>query len=312
MDLSIALRRAALRDHPRSHAPRGFRCPDPVRAIGPLDPNYPSALHGPVLRPPPKALFVRGTGPLPSPSRCVALIGARRCTEHGRSIARDLAAGLSRGGIVVVSGLALGIDAAAHAGALDAGGRTLAVLASSVDEPTPRANRRLGEEIVTDGGWLVSERAPAAAVRASEFPRRNRLVVALCSAVIVVEAGLPSGTLGTVALALAAGLEVGVVPGSILSPASRGANALLRAGALPITGVDDALALVGRARAVAALEDPDEAAVLRGAPGASGPATQWLNASGLPHERARSALLRLVAKGALKRDGPGSYARTLR
>jgi len=307
MHLSVAVHRAALREQRRSRdqLTSSFRCSDPVRAVGPLDPRYPPDLHHKPLRPAAPALFVRGPE-LPSPEESVAIIGARRCTETGRAVARMLAVGLAEAGVVVVSGLALGIDAAAHEGAIDAGGRTLAVLASPVDRPTPAANARLGEEIVDSGGWLVSERPPGAVVRASEFPRRNRLVVAMSAAVVVVEAGLPSGTLGTVARALDAGREVGVVPGSVLSPASRGANALLRAGATPITSVDDALALLGRARAVARRgRDPAEEAVLAAVPGAEAPLEDWIAGSGLPGDEARSAILRLLARGALRRHRRG-------
>jgi len=310
MDLSLALRRARLAER-AAPSDVSFRCVEPVRAIGPLDPEYPRALHSSALRPNPPALFVRGAGCLPEPEVCVALIGARRCTEEGRSIARSLAVGLARAGITVVSGLALGIDAAAHEGALDGGGKTIAVLASPVDDPSPRTNARLADEIVGQG-WLVSERPPAAAVRASEFPKRNRLVVALSAAVIVVEAGLPSGTLGTVRLALAAQRAVGAVPGSILAPASRGANALLGAGAAMITSVDDALALVSQARAPTQRDyDEHEHAMLAGVAGPSAPTERWLRGSGLPEPIARKALLRLLASGALARGRSGLVVRCL-
>lgn len=316
MELSLALRRSHLgerRSRDRSSRPSQFTCTDPVRAIGPLDSEYPSTLHLPALRPSAPALFVRGSQPLPPTALCIAIIGARRCTQDGRAIARDLAKGLAESGIVVVSGLALGIDAAAHAGALDGGGQTIAVLASAVDDPTPRANRDLAHEIVESGGWLLSERTPGAPVRASEFPRRNRLVVALCSAVIVVEAGLPSGTLGTVALALDAGYEVGVVPGSVLSPASRGTNALLLAGATPVTSVGDALALLASAQPAVgpAVHDADAIALLRGTHGPRNTTTGWISGSGLGQERGRNTLLRLLAQGDLRREGGGSVVRCL-
>ncbi len=311
MDLDLALRAAGRRD--RARRSTSFRCLDPVTAVGPDDPDHPVALTVNAIRPPSPALFVRGPRPLPAAEECVALIGARRCTDQGRAIARHLAGGLAAEGLVVVSGLALGIDAAAHEGALDAGGRTLAVLASPVDRPTPTAHQDLAEEIVRDGGWLLSERAPGATVRASEFPRRNRLVVALCAAVVVVEAGLPSGTLGTVALALEAGREVGAVPGSVLSLASRGSNLLLREGATPITCVDDALALVGRGRSRTRPDlDAEERAMLEGVPGAGAATETWLARSGLPKADARRALMRLVAKGLVWKEGSGGYTRALR
>ena len=315
MDLSLALQRSrrgkcsAYSNPPVSH----FSCQDPVRAVGPSDPEYPTALHLPALRPRPPALFIRGKNPLPRKDLCVAIIGSRRCTEDGRAIARELAAGLAAVGVTVVSGLALGIDAAAHGGALDVGGRTIAVLASAVDSPTPKTNRTLANEIVSSGNWLVSERTPGASVRPSEFPRRNRLLVGLCSAVLVVEAGLPSGTLGTVGLALDIGHDVGVVPGSVLSPASRGANALIRAGATPVTTIRDALELLPSQQVGpdAPTSDAETCALLRGTHGARNTMSGWITGSGLGEERGRHTLLKLIARGALRREGGGNIARCL-
>ena len=224
-----------------------------------------------------------------------------------------MARGLAEAGVVVVSGLALGIDAAAHEGALAGGGPTVAVLASSVDRPTPSRNRRLGETIAAGGGWLLSERPFGAAVRGAQFPRRNRLVAALVRAVVVVEAGLPSGTLGTVNVALDLSRDVAAVPGTPGAPASAGANALLKAGAAPVEHAADVLALLGRG---ASLRRPpverDEAALLAALPGAAGAPGQWLAASGLPRARGEAALGRLLARGALRRLAGGRIARVLR
>lgn len=314
MDLSLAVERARAHDARRACAGRSprFSCHDPVRAVGPLDPEYPPDLHLRSLRPTAPVLFVRGQAPLPDPDASVALIGTRRCSDEGRQVAQRLAGELARAGITVVSGLALGIDRAAHEGALDAGGRTLAVLASPVDVPTPRANQQLGEDLVREGSWLVSERSPGARVRAAEFPRRNRLVVGLCRAVIVVEAGLPSGTLGTVGLALSADRDVGCVPGSVLSPACAGSNALLQAGASPILSVDDALALVGRARNRRAPDlSADEQAVLDGVRSPKELEERWVRSSGLEDGRARAAVRSLLARGVLRREGRSRLARCL-
>ena len=285
---------------------------DAVRAVGWEEAAYPSGLRS--LSTPPPALFVRGLAdPLPPVERCVALVGARRCTEEGRWVARDLARGLARAGWVVVSGLALGIDVAAHTGALDGGGRTLAVLPSDVDHPTPRRNHAVAEQIAAGGGWLVSERPPGALVRPESFPRRNRLVAALAGAVVVVEAAGRSGTLSTVEWALKLGRRVGAVPGSVLSPASAGANALIAAGAGVVTSTADVEALFGRGAPSppAAAVDDDSLAVLDAIPGAGGPLDQWVRRSGIPADRARSALLRLLASGSLRRVGGGRIARSL-
>ena len=302
MDLTLAIWRAAAADR-HAPAPRPFRLPPgAVRAHGPIDDAYPAGLL-PLSRAP--IVFVRGRPePLPDLSRCLAIIGARRCTADGKMIARQMAAAAARAGMVVVSGLALGIDAAAHEGALDAGGTTIAVLASAVDEPTPRRNARLAEEIAAGGGWLVSERAPGARVTARAFPVRNRIVAALSGALLVVEAGLPSGTLTTVQRSVALGRPVGAVPGSVLSPASAGANALIAAGAVAVTCTEDAVGLL-RLRAASPRDQVEgvELAVLRGIPGAGAPVEDWIAASGAPVGEARAAVLALIARGALLRRG---------
>ena len=241
-------------------------------------------------------------------------------------MARDLAAGLARAGVVVVSGLAMGIDAAAHEGALDAGGGTVAVLASAVDQPTPRCNAGLADEVLASGGWLVSERPPMASVRPSDFPRRNRLVAGLVSALVVVEAGLSSGTWSTVGHALDLGLDVGAVPGPINSPASQGAHELIRRGAQLVSSADDILSMLGRLPGLSDGEamvsvgphrvlppqlPADERALLDGVAGASGGVGQWLEASGLEPGRAQVALTRLLARGVLRRLPGGRIGRVL-
>ena len=302
MDLALAIRRAGLADGHLFRPPAFAPSAGPVRAIGPLEPDYPLGLLS--LVDPPRALFVRGsTDPVPGPSRCLAIIGARRCTAEGRRVARDLAACAARAGLVVVSGLALGVDAAAHEGALDAGGQTLAVLASPVDQPTPLANAGLAREIVETGGWLASERPPGASVRARDFPWRNRLVAAIAGAVVVVEAGLRSGTVGTVEWALSLGRLVGAVPGSVLSPASAGANRLLRDGAAPITCGEDAVGLLSLVVDRRRIRSDAEDAVWRAVPGADAPIEAWLRGSGLERDAARAALLTMVARGELVRRG---------
>ena len=289
--------------------------PSAVRAVGWDEALYPPAMRRLAGSPP--ALFVVGdSAPLPLPSECVALIGARRCSELGRHVARELAYELAREGVVVVSGLALGIDGAAHGGALDAGGRTLAVLASAVDHPTPPRHAALSEEIASRGGWLVSERPPRAPVRPRDFPKRNRLVAALCSVVVVVEAGVRSGTLSTVSWALGLGsVEVGAVPGSIVSPASRGPNALLAAGAHVVTGAQDVLSLLGRQARRASDAGPgldaDERSVIDGLPSGVGTLDRWVRAAGLPSTLGRQAVSRLVARGVLRPLPGGRFARGL-
>ena len=309
MDLALAIRRAGAADRsarlPRSH----FRLPaGSVRAFGTVEDGYPAGALA-LPRPPP-VLFVRGRDPLPPRDRCLAVVGARRCTVEGRAIARQMAAAAAEAGLVVVSGLALGIDAAAHEGAVDAGGRTLAVLASAVDYPTPRVNASLADEILDSGGWLLSERPPGARVEPWSFPVRNRIVAAICSAVLVVEAGSRSGTLSTVRRALELGTLVGAVPGSVLSPASAGSNSLIRDGAVPVTCADDAVGLLEmRTRRPSPPLRIQEEALLKGVPGSGAPAEAWIASSGLPEQEARAVLLALVARGHLVRQG-GRLIRT--
>jgi len=312
MDAAIAAARAFERtSHDNSGSVHRFSVP--VHAVGRADPEYPLGLAR--LDRPPPALFVQGKGAaLPPYSRCVAVIGSRRASSEGLRLASDLARGLVGEGLCVVSGLALGIDAAAHQGAIDAGGDTIAVLASPVDEPTPRRNQGLAEGVVRSGGWLISERPPGGEVKPWEFRRRNRLVAASVALVVVVEAGLRSGTMSTVEHALSLGIEVAAVPGPAVRPSCRGSNALLRRGAQWVESIDDVLACLGRGAAAARhgpVYDEDERAVLDGLAECTGSPGRWLEASALPPTVARAALGRLVSRGVLRRLSGGQIRRVL-
>lgn len=202
------------------------------------DPQYPSALRE--LHDPPPVVFFRGDSTLLS-RRGVGIVGSRKSTEYGRGVASSLARALAHDGITVISGLALGIDGAAHRGALDANGSTVAVLGSGADQLTPVAHRSLGSRIV-ERGLVVSEFPPGTPARAAHFPRRNRLIAALSVAVVVVEAADRSGASITAMHALDLGRDVFAVPGPIDAPQSRGANALIRDGAGIVTSVEDFIA----------------------------------------------------------------------
>jgi len=169
-----------------------------------------------------------------------AVVGTRRASAYGREVANTLATELARNGITVVSGLALGIDTVAHQATLDAGGRTLAVLGSGVDQLYPQQNRRLGEAIMRNGG-VISEYTLGVRPEARNFPPRNRIISGLSRGVVVVEAGQKSGALITAKFALEQGREVFAVPGSIFHPGSVGCNELIRNGATPLLSVDDML-----------------------------------------------------------------------
>lgn len=204
----------------------------------PGDQDYPAILGE--IAVPPIGLFVRGR-PLSSLSPAVAIVGTRAPTARGPGIARRLAAGLAAAGVTVVSGLARGIDTAAHRGALAAGGATVAVMGTGLDRVYPPENGELAAEIARLGA-LVSEFPMGSDPRPSAFPRRNRIISGLSAGVVVVEAGERSGALITAARALEQGREVFAVPGPIDEVQSRGPNGLLRDGATLVEGVSDILA----------------------------------------------------------------------
>ena len=187
-----------------------------------------------------------------------AIVGARRATTYGLGVARRLARDLAEEGIGVVSGLARGIDAAAHRGSLDAGGCTVAVLGCGPDRVYPPGHEGLAEEIVERRGALLSELPPGSPPLALHFPLRNRLISALAEAVVVVEARARSGSLITVEHAAEQGREVLAVPGPVDSPESEGPNRLLRDGAAPALDASDVLRAIGREPLRARAEGPSE------------------------------------------------------
>lgn len=199
------------------------------------DEAYPERLSQ--LADPPPVLFARGRLELLSRS-AVTIVGSRRSTAYGRRSAEALATQMALRGITVVSGLALGIDGAAHRGALQAGGDTIAVLGSGVDVIQPTSHRGLGECIASEG-LLLSEFLPGEPARAHHFPRRNRILAALGGAVVVVEAAEKSGALITVEHALDLGRDVYAVPGALDAAQSRGCNMLIRQGAQVITSAEE-------------------------------------------------------------------------
>ncbi|HET7320561.1 MAG TPA: DNA-processing protein DprA [Candidatus Saccharimonadales bacterium] len=193
---------------------------------------------------PPKQLFHRGTSLEALLERpCVAIVGSRGVSAYGTQVTRKLAGKLAEQGIVIISGLALGVDALAHQAALDAGGLTIAVLPSSVEKPYPATNRQLAEKILQQGGALVSEypAGPFDNSFKSNFVARNRLVAGLADGLLITEAAEQSGSLHTANFALNQGKLVMAVPGNITSPGSAGTNNLIKAGATPVTSYQDVL-----------------------------------------------------------------------
>jgi len=202
-------------------------------ALGTTD--YPSSLAS--ISDPPQLLFVRGTL-LPADAKAIALVGSRSCTAYGRRMAERLAKGLVQAGYTVVSGLARGIDGVAHRAALDAGGRTLAVLAGGLSKIYPPEHADLARDVQASGA-LITESEMAMEPMAGMFPARNRIISGLSRAVVIVEAAERSGALITASHAAEQGRSVLAVPGPIDSPASGGTNALIRKGAILVRGVEE-------------------------------------------------------------------------
>ncbi len=199
------------------------------------DSQYPTLLRQIPDAPP--LLYVRGT--LKSgDNQAIAIVGTRRATTYGRTMAHNLSYPLAQRGITIVSGLARGIDETAHQAALEAGGRTIAVMANGIDTIYPPENRELAEKIAAHGA-LITELPIGSVPERRHFMPRNRIVSGLCMGTIVVEAAAKSGALMTADLALEQGREVFAVPGNAVSPTSKGTNALIQTGAKMVTSVED-------------------------------------------------------------------------
>jgi DNA processing protein len=228
-----------------------------IRWLSRSSPAFPPLLGS--IHDPPAGLFLRGGAEealLARPS--VAVVGARSCSAYGSHVARSVTTELARAGLVIVSGLARGIDGEAHRGALVAQAPTIAVLGCGIDRDYPASHRELAARIVDCGGLIVSEYAPGVEPAPWRFPARNRIVAGLSSATVVVEARERSGALITADLALEEGRDVFAVPGEITSGLSAGTNALLRLGATPLTSAADVLETFGVV--VAPADPPDVSA----------------------------------------------------
>lgn len=213
-----------------------------VRLLLPAHPEYPQALC--TIPGPPPFLFVRGSL-ADAKNNGVGIVGSRHATPYGRSVSERFGRELAAQGVTVVSGGAVGIDAAAHRGAVAAGGRTVAILGCGLDVDYPRENRELFDKIVEGGGALVSEYSLGAQPEAWRFPLRNRIISGMCLGVLVVEAPQKSGALITAQYAAEHGRTLMTVPGNIDRPTSVGSNELLRLGAAPILRTEDILEAVG-------------------------------------------------------------------
>ncbi|HET8929264.1 MAG TPA: DNA-processing protein DprA [Acidimicrobiales bacterium] len=289
------------------HAALGFRLLDAE------DPDYPSAFRDDAE--PPRLLWVAGDLGRILP-RVVAIVGSRRCTRYGHDVARRFGRELALAGVSVVSGLALGIDAAAHAGALDApagAAPPVGVVGTGLDVIYPRRNRALWQA-VAERGVLLSESPPGASAEPWRFPARNRLIAALADIVVVVESTERGGSLYTVDEAMARDVEVRAVPGPITAPTSAGTNRLLADGAAPALNESDLLESLGVVAATPIGEystgyrDPEEEAVLDVLTTGSVTFDELAERSGLSLERLGLVTARLQVEGLLSRSG-GWYER---
>jgi DNA processing protein len=287
-----------------------------IRWVARSDEGYPARLR--TIHDPPVGLFVRGAASLGLFDRpCAAIVGARACSPYGSEVAAMLSSRLAAAGVVVVSGLARGVDGAAHRGALTAGA-TVAVLGCGIDRDYPRAHASLAAEIAA-AGLIVSEYAPGVEPAPWRFPARNRIVAGLADATVVVEARVRSGALITADLALEEGREVLAVPGEITSHLSAGSNALLRLGATPATGASDVFEALGIApppQGVASPEVPaglstETEAVRQVVVDAAVPFDELVRRTGLAAAAVSAALVELELLG-LVTEAEGVYRGVMR
>jgi DNA processing protein len=225
-----------------------------LRVVGRDDPDYPSHLRR--IYDPPRVLYVSGKLLAGEALRCVALVGSRGATPHGAALARLMAGELAGAGLCVISGLARGIDTAAHLGALEAGGRTVAVLGCGLDGVYPPENEKLAHRIADAGGAVVSEFRLGCRPLPGHFPKRNRIIAGWGVGVVVVEAAARSGALVTARLALDEGREVMAVPGQPAAPTAQGTNQLIRDGARLVRHAGDVAEELGFALGPPAPERP--------------------------------------------------------
>ena len=295
---------------------------DDVAVIDRDDARYPAQLCA--LPAAPGRLYVRGRLTADD-ALAVAVVGSRRASSYGVAVAARLGADLAARGVTVVSGLARGIDSAAHRGALEAGGRTIAVLGSGVDVVYPPENRRLAGEIV-ERGAVLSQFEPGTPPAPYRFPERNRVIAGLALGVVVVEAAERSGALITAGVAGEMGREVMAVPGRVTSPESRGAHRLIRDGAALVQGWEDVVAaLPERWRACVKLAPEAPTAVAGDAPADGGDGGRVLGAlgedpvtidevierSGLPSGRASAVLVELELTGRVRQVDGKRFVRAL-
>ena len=285
-----------------------------IKVLSLADRDYPANLRS--ISDAPPVLYFRGTL-LPSDDLAVAVVGARHATIYGRQVTEKLVSNLAASGLVIVSGLARGIDSIAHRAALNAGGRTIAVLGSGVDTIYPPENRELAEKIVQNGA-LVSEFPLGFPSVPSNFPARNRIISGLSLGVLVTEAAIDSGSLITAGQAAEQGREVFAVPGPINSKMSEGTNNLIKEGVHPATEVEDILEILDidrKRRQVDVKESPltgrpkdkDQAKILSVLDGTAKHIDVIVREVAMPVEKVSSTLSMMELSGLVKNYGSGMW-----
>ncbi|MEN6642096.1 MAG: DNA-processing protein DprA [Armatimonadia bacterium] len=276
-------------------------------------PDYPKHLRD--MTDPPPLLFVQGDITRRD-ELAVALVGTRKCSPYGAMVARRLAADLARRGFTIVSGMALGVDAEAHQGALEGNGRTIAVMASGSDITYPSSHRELRKQIARSGA-VVTEYAFGTEPLRERFPDRNRLIAGFSLGTLVIEAPSKSGALITAGLAAEYGRQVLAVPGSIDSPMSHGCHELIKDGAQLVEVVEDVIAGLGIMPEAAPVERPradvqvsgEEQAVIEALSFQPRHVDEVVTESGLPISKINSALMLLEMKGLVRRFPGNTYVR---
>ncbi|MFH1657336.1 MAG: DNA-processing protein DprA [bacterium] len=210
------------------------------KVINIQDKEYPRLLKE-AVKDAPKKLYYKGTWSSEIFENCLAVVGSRRMTTYGRQVVNRVVSEIAAAGVTIVSGFMYGVDATSHRAAVNAGGRTIAVMPCGIDLIHPEYQEELYDDILKTNGLIVSEYAKDFAPALWTYPRRNRIVAGLCKAVLVVEAGLPSGSLITARLAEKYGRKIFAIPGNITSEVSKGTSQLLKEGAVPVTCPKDIL-----------------------------------------------------------------------
>lgn len=277
-----------------------------IHSLQPGDPNFPPSLTK--LTQPVQKLYVRGNlQALHQPA--IAVIGSRAVTDYGREATTRLVSEIAwQKNLVIISGLALGVDSLAHQAALEADGTTIAVLPSGIENIYPHTHQRLAKRIIQQGGAIISEYPGTQTPRKFHFIARNRIIAGLSQAVLVTEATQRSGSLHTAQFALDAGKDVLAVPGDIFRPNSVGTNNLIATGAHPIRSAQDILNLFNNLRQMVRGDNPQEEILLKLITSGKNRSHELYKLSNLPVAKTLQTLTMLEIKGIIKNNGHGQWS----